>query len=315
MRSIKNLLLIILLTFAFSNCNENAFLEEKPLSIYTPENSLVTASDYQSAVNYLYNRVRYLLFDLGTAQNGRYALMYGTDMAYMAYTTGLLNTYKTYMLPTAGEPLNVWRYTYMIINQANLILTRIENTNFDNEIKNKHRGQALCIRAFGYKLLANLFGGVPIFLEESAGIRRDAVRATREEVYDQCKTDLTEAISLLDNIDDVRGGEVSKQVAQHYLCEIYICLGNNEEAIKAATEVIDYPAMALMTNRFGTFADKQGSPFSDLFKYNNQNRCSGNTESLWVSQFDYLNPSSTSTYRDRHAFCFLPRYWSNTING
>jgi hypothetical protein len=313
MKSIKNIILMIFMALALGNCDESSFLEEKPLSVYTPENSLVTASDYQSAVNYLYNRVRFFLFDLYSSQNGRWSLMYGTDMAYMVYTTGLLNNYKTYMLPTIGEVLNVWRYTYIFINQANLILTRIEDADFDDEIKNRYRGQALCIRAFGYRLLANLYGGVPLFLEESVGIRRDAVRATREEVYNQCKTDLIEAISLLGNIDEVRDGEVSRQVAQHYLTEIYICLGDNDEAIKAATAVIEHPAMALMTRRFGTFAGQEGSPFSDLFKYNNQNRGSGNTESLWVSQFDYLNPGSNEAMLDRHAWAFLPQYWSNVI--
>lgn len=314
MKSIINLFFVIFLIFALSNCDENAFLEEKPLSIYTPENSLVTPLDFQAATNYMYNRVRWLFYDLAGSQNGRYALMYATDLSYQVYTTGLFNNYKTNMVPTAGEALNVWRYAYSFINQANLILTRIEGVDFTDEDKNKFRGQALCIRAFGYKILANLYGGVPLFLEESVGVRRDAVRAGRNVVYEQCKTDLIEAISLLGNIDEVRDGEVSKQVAQHYLSEIYICLGNYDEAIKAATAVIDYPAMALMNRRFGTFADQEGSPFSDLFKHENQNRStSGNTESLWVIQIDFLNPASTSQHMDRHAFAFLPRYRSNTL--
>lgn len=311
MKSIKTFLLAVFAGCVLNSCDENEFLKEKPLSIYTAENSLVTAADFQAAVNYLYYGVRYQLFE--GSQNSRYALMYATDLAHAAYDTKLLNTYKANMIPTAGEVLNIWRFSYSYINQANLILTRIKDTNIDEATKNKLCGQALCIRAFGYKILANLYGGVPLLLEEITGIRRDAVRATREEVYIQCKNDLQEAISLLDNIDNVRDGEVSKQVAQHFLAEVYICLGNNDEAIKTATDVIEYPAMALMTKRFGSASDKEGSPFSDLFKINNQNRGSGNTESLWVTQYDYLNPASSTYFLDRLAFTFIPQYYTITI--
>lgn len=311
MKSIRVFFLLVFTTCLCNSCDESAFLEEKPLSIYTAENSLVTTSDFQAAVTYLYYLVRYELFE--ASQNSRYALMYATDQAYSAYDTKLLNTYKTNMIPTAGEALNLWRYTYAYINQANLILTRIENANVDEESKKSFRGQALCIRGFGYKLLANLYGGVPLLLEEITGIKRDAVRATREEVYTQCKNDFIEAISLLDDIENVRDGEVSKQVAQHYLSEIYICLGDYDSAIETASEVINHPAMGLMTERFGSAIDEEGSPFSDLFKLDNQNRGSGNTESLWVAQYDYLNPASNTYLLDRLAFTHIPQYYTITI--
>lgn len=311
MKSIRNFLVTFLSISIFYSCDESAFLQEKPLSIYTAENSLVTTADFQSAVNYMYYLVRYELFE--ASQNSRYSLMYATDQAFSAYDANLLNKYKTNMIPTAGEALNMWRYTYAYINQANLILTRIEDANVDEDSKKSFRGQALCIRAFGYKLLANLFGGVPIFLEEITTIRRDAVRATREDVYNQCKDDLLEAISLLSDIENVRDGEVSKQVAQHYLSEIYICLEDYDAAINTATAVINHPTMGLMTKRFGSAIDKEGSPFSDLFKLNNQNRGSGNTESLWVAQYDYLNPASNTYLLDRLAFTHIPQYYTITI--
>jgi len=311
MKFIKKIIWIIVTATGFAGCDETAFLEEKPPSIYVPENSLVTAADYQSAVNYMYNRVRFVLFEM--SQNSRYALMYATDLAFAAYDTELLNKYKTNMIPTASEPLNMWRYTYSIIHQANLILTRIETVDIEEESKRKFRGQALCCRAFAYKLLANLYGGVPLFLEETTGIRRDAVRASREDVYRQCKTDLLESVAILKDIDEVRDGEVSKQVALHYLSEVCISLGDYDEAIKAATAVIDYPGLSLVTARFGSVAGQEGSPYSDLFRHNNQNRGSGNTEALWVAQFDYLNPASNSYFLDRLAFTFIPLYYTITI--
>ena len=119
---------------------------------------------------------------------------------------------------------------------------------------------------------------------------------TREEVYDQIRKDLEEAETLLDDIDKVKDGKISKQMVEHLLSEIYISLEQYDQAISAATRVIDYPAMALMTSRFGSRKDEEGDVYWDLFRLNNQNRSSGNTESLWVLQYDYQNPASSTEY-------------------
>ena len=59
----KYLFSFILFVVIASSCNESHFLKEKPLSIYTPENSLVTLQDFQGAVNTLYNKTRFLFHE------------------------------------------------------------------------------------------------------------------------------------------------------------------------------------------------------------------------------------------------------------
>lgn len=164
----------------------------------------------------------------------------------------------------------------------------------------------MVFRGYAYRMLANLFGGVPLILEEITTPRRDYVRTSREEVYKQIKQDLEEAVSLLPNIESVKDGKLSKQVAQHLLAEVNICLGLYDEAIQAASAVIDHPEMALMTNRFGSRQNEAGDVYWDLFRLNNQNRGSGNKESLWVLQYDYLNPGSNTDYNA--SFSFIPYY-------
>ncbi len=294
---------------AVTSCNEDKFLEEDPLSIYTADNSLETSSDYQAAVNTLYSNVRGLVF-LAT-YDSRFAFYYATDFAFCACSEFKLNTYKETMVPEFSVVSDMWNNSYDVVNQANLILTRIEEANLEEGDVNAFRGQALFFRAFGYRMLASLFGGVPLIVEEITSPRRDFVRATREETYTQCKEDLIEAVSLLDNIDEVEDGKISKQMAQHLLSEIYISLEDYDNAISMATNVIDYPAMSLMTQRFGSKVDEEGSAYSDLFKINNQNRNSGNTESLWVCQYDYNNAGSST--RDRRPWSYLPFYQNITI--
>jgi hypothetical protein len=226
----------------------------------------------------------------------RYAFWYGTDLAFCAAdpNNGYLNTYAAMMIPTMDAVNTNWNNTYAIVNRANLVLTRIEGAEIPAADKNAMRGEALFFRAFGYRILANLYGGVPLITEEITSPRRDFVRASRQETYTQAKDDLVEAVSLLANIDAVKDGKISRQAAQHLLSEIYISLGDYDNAISAATAVIDYPAVKLMTERFGTKLDQPGDVYFDLFKTGNVNRGTGNTETLWALQYDHQNPGSTA---------------------
>jgi hypothetical protein len=297
----KTWIIAVITLFAVMSCDESKFLEEKPLSIYTAENSLVTVSDFQAAVNDLYYDLRYMLH--GRSGDTRHLFYYPGDLAFCSADVNKLNKYAETMIPTYVNSSEIWQLTYVIVNQANLVLTRIKDTEIPEADRNVLRGEALFFRAFGYRILANLFGGVPLITEEITAPRRDFVRATREETYTQAKNDLLDAISLLGNIDAVKDGKISRQMAQHLLSEIYISLGDYDNAISAATVVIDYPAMQLMTERFGTKLNQPGDVYSDLFKTGNINRSSGNRETLWALQYDYLNPASS-----------LNDTWTNYVN-
>src|SRR5690606_20209372 len=53
-----------------------------------------------------------------------------------------------------------------------------------------------------------------------------------------------------------------------------------------ATRVIESGLYEIMTSRFGKFIDQPGDVFSALFRDGNQNRSSGNLESIYVWQFE-----------------------------
>lgn len=122
-----------------------------------------------------------------------------------------------------------------------------------------------------YKMLANLYGDVPIVLEEVTSPRRDFVRSSREEVYQQSAADLLLAAQELPDVDDVDNSRINKLAAYHLLSEVYISLGRWQEAVDAASQVIDHPQTALMTEDLdqwwiilhlegmftGTYSDKE----------------------------------------------------------
>lgn len=314
MRTFKTILLSIGLAGVLVSCDETSWLEEQPLDFYAPANSYETVAQYQQAVNALYNRYRNFAWNLG--DDNRQTLWWG-DLSFGGYDyspAAKYNLYNGWVTPTTGRPGMIWNPMYQIIGDANQILYAADNipNQLNDENKARIKGEALFFRGLAYTRLANLFGGVPITLEPVSEPKRDFVRASRAETYDQARLDLEEAARLLQNIDQVKDGMISKQACQHLLSEVYICLGRYADAIGAATSVINYPAMGLMTQRFGSRKDEPGDVYWDLFRVDNQNRSSsGNTESIWVLQYDYQ--STGSTYSVAHPRQIIPGYWSATV--
>jgi len=116
-------------------------------------------------------------------------------------------------------------------------------------------------------------------------------------------------------LDKAAEHRVSSAAANHLLSEIYISLGRWTDAISAASAVIDHPGTALMTERFGTRAndpDFGGDVYWDLFRQGNQNRSQGNTEALWVLQFEHLveGGGDGQLRLERHS---IPRLWRANV--
>jgi hypothetical protein len=291
---------IALTIILVSSCNENQWLKEEPKDFYAPDNSYQTVTQFKQSLNFLYDNLRLLYWYLGDESA---ALSLG-DIAFGGtdYPDGKFNNFKAYITPTTYMAERFWNVSYNSIANANIIIDRLEaNPGIAPADRNSIKGEALFFRAFWYRFLAHLYGGAPLVLEESTAPRRDYQRAAREEVYRQARADLEEAVSILQDITEVKDGQISKQAAQHLLAEVYISLGLWQDAVGAASAVINHPSMTLMTERFGSRAAEEGSPYWDLFQLGNQNRAGGNRESLLVLQFEYQN--SGASYGS-----FFPRY-------
>ena len=292
--------LFLSVPFAFNSCNEDNFLDEVPLDFYSPENSYVTYENFESAVMNLYGVYRERFWD-DSSSGGVYSVWRMTDIVHGTSSSGLIN-YANSLTPTNGTAYTYfWEPAYHIIFDANTIIERADApaSELTEQQKVLIKAEAMFFRGFMYKLLANIYGGVPITLEETKEPTRDYMRATRDETYMQALSDLKFAAENLPKIDETDDTRVNHLAAYHMLSEVYISLEQWQNAIDAATTVIGYPGMALMTERFGSNVDPDGNrypePFEDdvyggdvfwdLFRPGNQNRSSGNTEAIWVTQY------------------------------
>lgn len=286
MKKIKVFIMLTLLAGTFS-CKKN-FLDETPEDFLGADNAYKTANDFQSAINNLYRLVRQELYTEN--DNNPMEYQYRTDIAFYvpaafpANLNGEIN-------PNSSIILNHWRAWYKVVAEANTVLSRLGASDMTPAQKTLFEARGKFFRAFAYRSLSYIWGGVPLVTEEVTTDKVDFKRATRKEVYTQVIQDLVFAVNNLPEITSttVKDGEITKQAANHLLSEVYLADGQFQNAVNAATAVITSPGMALMTSRFGSRrTEVPGDVYWDLFRKNNQNRKSGsgNTESIWVIQIE-----------------------------
>ncbi|WKN44196.1 RagB/SusD family nutrient uptake outer membrane protein [Tunicatimonas pelagia] len=293
MKILRYTLLLSLGVFLTQACNEDEILREEPLDFLSPSNAFVEPEHVASAVFQLYNQARSYYADNTSSGNFFTHFIWGTDVA-MHGRNPEVDGFGDYRIinSQSGVPQERWEKLYEMVYNANVVINRIEEVSF-NEEANKQTllGEAYFFRAWAYRHLGHLYGGVPLVTEETLEPQRDFTRATRQKVYEQVKADLELARERLPEVAEVDAdGRLSKAAADHVLSEILISLEDYQGAIDAASRVIDNPNFALMTERFGSRADEPGDVYWDLFRLNNQNRSAGNTEGIWVMQVEYNTP-------------------------
>jgi hypothetical protein len=282
MKKIQNFLLLIILFTGGVSCKKS-FLDEKPIDFLSTGTAFKTEADFNASVNNLYGLVRQHFYTVNDFQPFYY--LYRTD-AFFDITVTTPNMAAD-MAPR-GLTNFAWAPNYKIVAEANTIISRLPGSSLTDAQKIQFEAKARFFRAFAYRTLAYLYGGVPLVLEEVTTQKTDFTRATRKEIYAQAIEDLKFAAANLPSLaGSIKDGEVSTQAAKHLMSEIYLADGQFQNAVDTASAVISDPAMGLMTSRFGRRSTvTPGDVYWDLFQRGNQNRKSGNREAIWVIQIE-----------------------------
>ncbi len=319
--------LILLLIFGFFSCEkDDEFLKENPETFYTVDNIFSTSAQVDQVLVSIYSHLRDLwanpteqrwIFDF----RGK-----GTDM-YDVPVIRRSNTFSDYgtINPNHDTFYQVYSTWYYVVSRANLALYAAELPQISwasAEEKAYVVAQAKFFRAYAYKNLGELFGGVPLVTEIYTQPRYDFERSTRVETYQFAIDEMESAVNDLP-VTTSNGGRLVRAAAQHNLAELYLALGTqlNEngdaggaqqafsKSINYANDVIDGGTYSLIDQRYGTRKDlekvvtdvyKGGSPtapvdtteqtanyFWDMFQEGNVNYQNGNTECIWALQVDY----------------------------
>lgn len=314
------------LPFIWISCNDDAFLEEKPMDFLGTDDAFKTEAGLRQGINGLHWSVRYdFFFGEEIQEHSSTYKGLGTDVAFHGEdpnSTKFVSNYVNYYTSTNLIVREWWRRPYRIIQRANLIMQYIDNS--DDDIwsspakKNEFYGEALFFRAWCYRHLVSNYGDVPVVTEVTSESKTDFIRNPKSEAFKLMEDDLTQAIaSLPDRGKEEDPGRITKGAALHLLTEVYLMQGKYQEAVESSTRLIDNMGYALMTNRFGSAGNSvwgTGDVFWDLFATDNQN-LADNTENIWSIQFD--DPSVIGGSNNRGGRVWGPAYFrmGNTPDG
>jgi len=244
------------LLLAATGCKD--FLKEDNRSTLTQSNYFANATQAQSAVDGLYNRLRIMNTDVGYGES----IWVGVELMALHATTLGQSFNNNQIINQSIDPANpyfssMWNNAYNGIGAANLVLARVPDVSMDETQKKALLGQAYFIRAFLYYHLVRLYGDVPLITTPVDGTSPDLypTRAPQADVYNLIIADLQAAEQAgLPAVD--RSGRISQSAAKALLSSVYLTSAgyplriqaNYQKAADKAAELIDANQYPLFTN-------------------------------------------------------------------
>ena len=322
MKNYIKICLVLMIMVTVTGCQ--GFLDEDLKSELSPTNTFTSTYGFEvgSAGLYALARAEYNTWGEEDAYMHGNACPYealhvATDIVEAINSDGSLTAFANLTLtPEERFVGSYWNWAYSLISSANEILIFSEkNTNWDHPTdKESFQAEARFFRAYAYRTLIYLYGDVPYVETILYDFQLNFTRTPKAEVLEHIIDDLEFATQYLpENPDEVKDGKLTTLAAYHLLSEMYLFQEEYELAEKAALEVIDSNYFELMETRFGVNKDKPGDVFSDLFTENNQNRKSGNKESIWVLQLEFNTIGGGTNSTDWTRRAWSPNY--STITG
>jgi hypothetical protein len=332
MKKIMKYLMIPAMVLVCSlSCDDAAFLTEKPKTFYTVDNAFSSSTQVDQVLVSCYSQIRLMCCMVAENQHTwAFVSGNGTDMFDIPHMRRA-NSFNNYgvLNSTSAVYSEIYRQFYQLIAKANLALYAAELP----QIKWASAGdkayavaQARFFRAFAYRNLGELYGGVPIVTEISTSPRYDFERTSRVETY---RFAIEEFEAILNDLPETvaRPGRIVRGAAQHNLVQLYIDKGVALEeegkpgesgaayaqAVSYGNQLIDGGTFKLMTERFGVRKDEnpdfycasvveeqipenlysvlgyplEGNVIWDMFQEGNQNYQDGNFEAIWCAQIDF----------------------------
>jgi hypothetical protein len=328
----KKLLIPILLLSGVIGINTscNKTLTEVPLASYSPENSYTNKTQFESALAQIYLQIRTHMYAQTDAASNYDMLGPDVDLGNTNNAVTFTSSLFSWQLINADDGFSSKWFSrfYAWIANANTIINRADQPAAkwaSDADKNAIVGEAKFLRAFSYHFLANMWGGVPLVLNETTGPKFDYVRTTQDSIWLQCEKDLQFAVQYLPTIDKLKGGRAPREAAYHLLAEVEICRKNYQAAIDAATAVINNGKSSLMTTRFGVNKSFKFSGYSyqgaavpwgdvywDLFQDGNFNYSEGNKETIWnIEQDGKLIGGDNTDVNASGGFFGMERWWTS----
>jgi len=154
--------------------------------------------------------------------------------------------------------LSSWGTSYNLINDANILITGVEEETIPSDELRQFRGEALALRAFALHHLVRVFGYEPgqtpttgqgagfdlgVVIRSEAVLNRESAdfrpRSTVSAVYDQIISDLNQSLNLLSQGDAGTVTFVTQPAVEAMLARVHLYAGNYDLANQFATDALN----------------------------------------------------------------------------
>ena len=327
----KKYFIILLAALMAVSCNDKLFVEETSYQ-NDSEGFFKSEMAMETGLAAAYAEVQYMIY--GCMRTTHSWMLMGCNLDTFTETSATGNVNWGSMGPNSGYARHWADYMYVLANRANTVVDMIDQnpeiTYTTPTKKEELRAEGVFLRAWAYRVLAGMYGGVAYSEHMSQEARYDYQLMTRDEVWAKLVEDFKYAEQNLPATPRAMG-TVTKAAAAHYLAEMCLAVGDFQGAVDAATRVINKTDgnYQLMTTRFGnrkeqafdrygnSLAAPQGA-YWDLFRSSGTNSgvdaSDGNSnhpdnlEAIWVAQSDFsasdlwtLGGSGDSWWRTHNA--------------
>jgi len=250
MKYINRYLIIILLVFVFTGCNDN-FLDRTDPETLSYDKFYTTEDDFQAALNACYSSLKDQVENLLTFNDEM------TDNVFLHRynATSDLYYFDQCNVPTSSSTIkDFWGACYSSIAYANLVITRITGSEVSEATQKVFTDEAKFIRAYSYFNLVRIYGGVPKYEKEITDLNEvyEVGRSSVEDIYDFIISDLTDAADIDSERTSEQAaeakGKATSDVVKALLGKVYLQQHDYSNAIATLSDLITNSGLSLEEN-------------------------------------------------------------------
>lgn len=238
-----------------SSCSN--LLDENPKEFISPGNFFNTEDEVNSALYGVYQNLHSVYIgDYEKILTGSI----GVD-EQLTRASSRVDVYNYYLMesPTT-EYSTTWKDLYNAIGDANMVISRTKNSTLSDAFKNKIMGEARFLRAYFYYSLTEMWGDVPMWLDElDIAAVSELPRTAKADIVTQMISDLEFAAANCPTSYASSGsGRITSWAAKAFLARVCILNNQWQKAYDNAKDVINNSPHKLLSN------------YNDVFKWTNK---------------------------------------------
>jgi hypothetical protein len=255
-RIIDKIILTLVACVGFQFCDKKLNLtdENRP----TTESYFKTAAELQAGVNAAYSAMR------APGLVGReWFFLHDTRSDEVTAGGGQLEAPRREMLeqPTPSTSnfvmTSVWQAAYVLINRANMVITKAADVTDDPALRDRVVGEAKFLRAWAYFELVSQWGGVPLYTAPVSGATDYKDKSPEADIYTLITNDLADAVQKLPpSYNTANRGRATKGAANALLGRVLMQKGDYAGAKTALLQVVNAGLYSLASNYADNFLEE-----------------------------------------------------------